>query len=144
MAQATQNLKNHTRLDPPFHFFLAPVAGIAFIASIVYLVMHFSWDAGLHVLLTLWALLLVLLMRMYPVKVQDRLIRLEERLRLERLLPEPLKARIGELSVDQLIGLRFASDGELAGLVEKTLAQKWGRKQIKQAIRNWRPDYWRV
>ena len=86
----------------------------------------------------------VFLIRIYPLKVQDRVIRLEERLRLSILLPEPLRSRIPELTEDQLVGLRFASDGEVASLVEKTLANKWTRKEIKANIRNWRPDYFRL
>jgi hypothetical protein len=71
-------------------------------------------------------------------------IRLEERLRLAAVLPPSLQPRIGELSIDQLIGLRFASDAELPGLVEKTLGGNWNRKQIKEAVQNWKPDNWRV
>ena len=86
----------------------------------------------------------VFLIRIYPLKVQDRVIRLEERLRLSMLLPEKLRSRIPELTEDQMVGLRFASDEEVAPLVEKTLANKWSRKEIKANIRNWRPDYFRV
>ena len=72
------------------------------------------------------------------------MIRLEERLRLAQVLPAAMQSRIGDLSIDQLIGLRFASDGELPGLMEKALAGNWNRKQIKEAVTNWRPDTWRV
>jgi hypothetical protein len=139
-----QNFKNHGMLDPPFHFFLVPLGLAAFVWSIVVLVRHPGWMAGIHVLAVFWLVVLMFKVRVYALKVQDRVIRLEERLRLAAVLPGSLQPRISELSVDQLIGLRFASDAELAGLVEKTLGGNWKRKQIKEAIQNWKPDNWRV
>jgi hypothetical protein len=140
----TQSLKSHTMWDPLFHFFLAPVGLILLILSIVDVVRNPSWMTAVHVLVIVWLFALVFKTRTYSLKVQDRLIRLEERLRLAALLPPTLQPRIGELSVDQLIGLRFACDAELPGLVEKTLGGNWTRKQIKEAIATWRPDTWRV
>lgn len=140
----TQNFKNHGKFDPPFHFFLAPVAMAALIWSIVEVIRHPSWMSGVHVLAIFWLVVLMFKVRVYSLKVQDRVIRLEERLRLAAVLPPALQPRIGELTVDQLIGLRFASDAELPGLVEKTLAGNWKRKQIKEAVQNWRADNWRV
>jgi Family of unknown function (DUF6526) len=139
-----QSLKNHTMFDPPFHFFLAPVGLILLILSIVDVVRNPTWMTGVHVLVILWLVILVFKTRIYSLKVQDRVIRLEERLRLLAVLPASLQQRIGDLSVDQLIGLRFASDAELPGLVEKTLGGNWNRKQIKEAVQNWRADNWRV
>lgn len=140
----TQNLKNHTMLDPPFHFFLAPVGVVLLILSIIEVWRNPGWMTGVHVLVVIWIIVLVFKTRLYALKVQDRVIRLEERLRLAAVLPASLQPRIGELSIDQLIGLRFASDAELASLVEKTLGGNWSRKQIKEAIQNWKPDNWRV
>jgi hypothetical protein len=71
-------------------------------------------------------------------------IRLEERLRLMSVLPEAMRPRIGELTDDQFIGLRFASDEELPGLVKRALDEKLRKKDIKKAVSNWRPDYLRV
>jgi hypothetical protein len=144
MAQEPQSLKSHTRFDPAFHFFLAPVALLLVIEEIVRLVRNPGWYGGVHVMAAIWALVALFLIRTYALKVQDRVIRLEERLRLKELLPAPIQGRIGELTEDQLIGLRFASDGEAGGLAQKALDGKWNRKQIKEAIRVWRPDTWRV
>jgi len=82
--------------------------------------------------------------RMYPLKIQDRIIRLEERLRLDALLTENLRKRIPELTEDQLIGLRFASDDEIPELVHLTLEKNLDRKQIKERIQSWRPDHYRI
>jgi hypothetical protein len=81
---------------------------------------------------------------LYSLKVQDRVIRLEERLRLATLLPEPLRMRIPELTERQLVAIRFAQDAEVPLIVETTLKEKLEPKQIKDLIQNWRPDYWRV
>jgi hypothetical protein len=139
-----QNASHHARLDPLFHFFLAPVSLIVLIVMIYRAVRGPNWDSALHILIALWAFVAAFKIRSYPLKLQDRIIRLEERLRLKEILPASLQPRIGELTEDQLVGLRFASDGELTDLVQKILDQKFDRKQIKQAVRNWRPDFWRV
>jgi hypothetical protein len=139
-----QALANHMRLDPLFHFFLAPVFGLSAIAATV----HFIWRPSLHsawlFVVAVAALAAITKLRLYALRVQDRVIRLEERLRLAALLPEPLRSRIPELTEDQLIALRFASDVELPKLTEKTLSEKLSKSDIKKAIQVWRPDYWRV
>ncbi len=146
-----QTFANHTRFDPPFHFFLAPVFVIALIMALIHFFVHFghssirgNFHSFLIVLLAFAFLTLLFKIRLYALKVQDRVIRLEERLRLMQLLPEPLRSRIPELTVDQLCGLRFASDAELPKLAERAMNEKLSRKDIKQAIQTWRPDYWRV
>ncbi|MGH9558728.1 MAG: DUF6526 family protein [Bryobacteraceae bacterium] len=140
----TQSLRNHARFDPLFHRFLAPAALVLLIAAIVNVVRTPGWFSGIIVLAMLWAIVAMFKIRLYALKVQDRVIRLEERLRLERLLSEPLRSRISEFTEAQLIALRFASDAELPALAEKTLAGNLNSKQIKQAIVIWRPDHWRV
>jgi cellulose synthase/poly-beta-1,6-N-acetylglucosamine synthase-like glycosyltransferase len=146
-----QSFADHTRWDPVFHFFLLPVFGLALLMTLVHFFAHFAhsdfrdnFHAFLLILLATACLLLVFKVRLYSLKVQDRVIRLEERLRLTQLMSEPLRSRIPELTVSQLCGLRFASDAEVAKLAERALNEKLSRADIKKAIQTWRPDYWRV
>ena len=139
-----QTYANHTRFDPVFHYFLAPVLLITVILSFIHLVKHPGIASFWHVVLAIALLLIAGKARAYALKAQDRVIRLEERMRLATLLPEPLRARIGELTERQLIALRFASDAEIPALVERTLKENLTQKRIKQAIQSWRPDYFRV
>jgi Family of unknown function (DUF6526) len=146
-----QTFANHTRFDPAFHFFALPVLLLGLLLALVHFFAHISegdfrdhFHAFLLIVLAIALLVLALKERAYALKVQDRVIRLEERLRLAMLLPEPLRVRIPELTEAQLVGLRFASDGEIPKLVERTLKEKLSRADIKKAIQNWRGDYWRV
>jgi hypothetical protein len=141
---SSQNYSNHVRRDPAFHFFVLPVLTITLVGAIAHAVrrpgIHSVWWA----ILVAAIIVLAFKCRLYALKVQDRLIRLEERLRLATVLPDPLRARIGELTLSQLIGLRFASDVELANLVSRALNEGLSGKQIKQAVQLWRPDEFRV
>lgn len=139
-----QSFRNHTRRQPAFHFFVLPVLITNLIISIVYVVRHPGWTAVWLVLLSAALLMLAFLVRMNPLKVQDRLIRLEERLRLTALLPDELRMRIPELTERQLVALRFSSDTEIPALVAETLSHNLDAKEIKKKIQNWRPDSWRV
>ena len=146
-----QSFANHTRFDPLFHFFLLPVFALGLVLSLVHFFAHISegdfrdhFHSGLIVLLAVALLLWLFKTRLYALRVQDRVIRLEERVRLMQLLPERLRGRIPELTESQLCGLRFASDGELPALAERALNEKLSRKDIKKSVQNWRPDYWRV
>lgn len=139
-----QTYANHMRLDPAFHYFVLPVFLITAIAAIVHAVRHPHLASVWAVVVAFALIVLAVRARTFALKAQDRLIRLEERMRLATLLPEPLRSRIPELSERQLIALRFAPDAEAPALVERTLNEKLSSKQIKQAIQNWRPDHLRV
>lgn len=139
-----QSLANHVRIDPRFHYFVLPVLAISWILSVVFLVRH---PGFLHLWIVVFNTALVVAVvrsRQYALKVQDRVIRLEERLRLAALLPDSLRPQIAKLSEGQLIALRFASDEEVPALAERTLSANLSPADIKKAIKNWRPDYWRV
>ena len=142
-----QSYAHHTRWDPPFHFFILPVFALAVIVAIVHAVTHINHHP-LHgvmlVLFALAALVAIFKIRLNALKVQDRVIRLEERLRLASILQEPLRSRIPELTESQLIGLRFASDAELPALVQRALTEKLSCGDIKKSIKTWRPDNFRV
>jgi hypothetical protein len=144
MDTQQQTFASHARWDPAFHFFVLPVGLITVIVTVVDLFRAPGWASGWLVVVALAAFLLALRVRSYATKLQDRVIRLEERIRLTSILQEPLRSRVGELTSTQLIGLRFASDAELPALVKRALNEKLDRKAIKQAITNWRPDTFRV
>jgi Family of unknown function (DUF6526) len=141
---APQNLANHARWDPVFHFFALPVVMLTVIVAIVHCLHRRNWFSAWLVVFVVAIVIVTLRTRSYALKVQDRVIRLEERERIAGLVSEPLRSRVGELTVGQLIGLRFASDGEIPGLVQETLAKKLSKADIKKAIKNWRADYFRV
>lgn len=140
----TQSLKNHARLDPAYHFLLL----VVYLANLVYASFHLyrqpSLSSGWYLVLSLVIIVPLLKLRAYPLKVQDRVIRLEERLRLQALAPQEWHAQIYRLSEEQLIALRFAADDEVVQLAKQALEQNLDRKQIKERIRSWRADDWRV
>ncbi len=143
-TQAPQNLKNHGRLHIPFHVITFFVLIVNLVFTIGHDIRHFGrWNTWL-VVLSVVVFIPFFLIRMYPLKVQDRVIRLEERLRLQALAPAEWHAQIYRLTEDQLIGLRFAADDEVVELAKKALEENLNRKQIKERIRSWRPDTWRV
>src|SRR5271165_3842123 len=145
MAQTTeQNLSNHARLDPPYHFVLLPLILLVLVLAVVILIRHPSLQSGWMLLVSLALVLAAFKARVYPLKAQDRIIRLEERLRLERLLPEAQRPLIYKLTEAQLVALRFASDAELPGLAEAAVMKQLPPKEIKKSIQSWRPDWFRV
>jgi len=141
-----QNFANHTRRVPPFHFFAMPVFMINFFWSLYRLwQLGFSFAGIFGVILAAALVILPLSARMFALTVQDRVIRLEERLRYERVLPAELQSRCGELNLGQIVSLRFACDAELPALARKILDEKLKeRKAIKQLIKSWKPDYLRA
>ena len=140
----TQNLKNHARFDPLFHFLIFGIYLLNLVYAGVHVYRQHTISAGWYLVLSILAIVPILKLRTYPLKVQDRVIRLEERLRLQALAPQQWHAQIYQLSEDQLIGLRFASDDEVVELAKQALEQKLNRKQIKERIRSWRADDWRI
>jgi hypothetical protein len=144
MATETQSFEKHTRWDPPFHFFIVPVV---LITTVVIMVRAFRepnvWNLWM-IVVALAGATAVLKIRLNALRVQDRLIRLEERLRMAAILPPALQSRIPELTDGQCVALRFASDAELPALAQRALDEKLSRKDIKKAITNWRPDHSRV
>ena len=143
---AEQNYSNHVRWVPAYHFFVLPVFILNFGWSIFRLIRPgFSWDGVVHLLTAAALFVFAINARVFALAVQDRVIRMEERQRLARLLPEDLRPRIGEFTKSQLVALRFASDEELPGLARKVLNDKvTDIKAIKQMVKNWRADYMRA
>jgi len=141
-----QNLANHTRYVPAFHFFVMPVLVVNLGWSLYRLKsLEFSFAGIFGVVFAAALVILALSARMFALAVQDRVIRLEERLRYERVLPADLHARCGELTINQVVSLRFACDAELPALARKVLDEKLKeRKAIKRLIKTWRPDYQRA
>ncbi|MEO6911620.1 MAG: DUF6526 family protein [Edaphobacter sp.] len=142
-----QNFGNHTRFTPLFHFVLMPLLLLNLIFAVYDTIHHWPVHRALGlwwIIMSVALVLLAALSRHAALKVQDRVIRLEERLRLASLLPASELAHANELTTHQLIALRFASDAELPALVHRTLTQNLEPKAIKQSIVTWRPDNERV
>ncbi len=139
-----QSFKNHGRLDPPYHFITATVLAVNLFIVCCFAWKNLNWFSEWLVVLSIAAFIPMFKMRSYPIKVQDRVIRLEERIRLQALAPAEWHAQIYKLTEDQLIGLRFASDDEVVELAKQALEGNLNRKQIKERIKTWRPDEWRV
>jgi len=145
MAEREQSYKSHTRLLPPFHFFVLPVMFVNFLNAVRHAVMqptlHWAWE----VVFALGLVGLALFSRVQALTVQDRVIRLEERLRLRQLLPPDLVPQINTLTHRQLVALRFASDEEVPTLVREIGSGKLTtQKEIKMQVKNWRADWLRA
>jgi hypothetical protein len=145
VAEIPQTYDNHTRWHAPFHFFLAPVLLTNVIVAVVQLVRDPGLDRGWGLVVAIALLVLAALVRMNPLRAQDRLIRLEESLRYYQVLPEELAGRAASLTTAQTVALRFAPDEELEGLVREVLEGRLTKPgDIKRAIKGWRADTLRV
>jgi hypothetical protein len=144
-APASQTFANHRRYDPPWHFVGAMIVLLGVIAAAVHAYRQDGYYNWWMVVYTVGIMLCVFRARAQTLTVQNRVIRLEMRLRLKDVLAPALAARIGELSVSQLVGLRFASDAELPALVERCLSgQLANNEAVKKEIKNWQPDWLRA
>ena len=142
---AVQNYENHTKFVPGFHIGVLGILVANVIWSVVRVIRLFNAENAFAVLVTIAVLGGILYGRIFALTVQDRVIRLEMRLRMERVLPAELRGRIGEFSVGQLVSLRFAGDGELVELARKVLEGKIeDRKTIKQMVKDWQADLLRA
>lgn len=144
-----QNYATHAKYVPGYHFVAFGILAINLLWSLFRLVKGLPevpiYDRVLSVAVALALILMAWYLRIFPLKAQDRVIRLEETLRLERLLPADLRPRISELRPGQLIALRFASDEELPELTRKVLEQKIASPdEIKKLIGTWRADHLRM
>jgi hypothetical protein len=140
-----QSFANHTRWHRPFHFFVAPVMVINFIWWVVTFVRAPGFESAWLIVVSVALLVLTLLVRTNSLKVQDRVIRLEETLRYQQLLSPATLQKTGALTVGQIVALRFASDHELEEMVSATLAGRFAKStDIKRAIKHWRSDDFRV
>lgn len=145
MATKSQSFENHARWSPIYHFVASPI-------TLLY-ALHTTWHfvrnpSTPHLLEALYGIAIacaVLSSRLMAITVQNRVVRLEMRLRLKELLPAELQPRIRELSTRQLIALRFAGDAELPGLVQRTLQGEFAKpRDIKRAVTDWQPDFLRA
>ena len=146
MAEKTpQTYANHTRWVPLYHFVCAPIFLLNLLWSVYRLVTGFSAETAATAVLAFALACIFSFSRTFAIKVQDRVIRLEERMRMRELLPADLQPHINDFETGQLIALRFASDAELPDLARAALAENiTDRKVLMQRIQSWRPDYQRI
>ena len=145
MANQGQNFSNHTRFVPPFHYVALPILLVNFVSAVVELFNGITFDASLHVLVAVALIIVALFARVFALKAQDRVIRLEMRLRMRELLPDDRQGRINDFTPTQMVSLRFAGDAELPELARKVLDENITKTtSIKKMITDWQGDYFRV
>lgn len=145
MPDQKQNFSNHTRWVPAFHFVAFPILVLNFGWAIYRLFGGLSFEAILNLLVSIALLITLFVARVFALKAQDRVIRLEMRLRMRDLLPADLQGRINEFTPTQMVGLRFAGDGELPALARMVLDDNiTDATRIKKLVTDWQGDYNRV
>ena len=145
MSQSDQNFENHAKVVPAYHYWMTSMLVLPSLYLGYGVVTDFSFADLVTFIFSVGVVFAAFFARWFALGVQDRVIRLEERMRMEKLLPEDLKHRIPEVTTEQMIALRFASDEELTGLVFTALSEGISdRKTLKQAIKNWRADNQRI
>ena len=141
----SQSFEKHAQYTPGYHYFTSPLGIIFVVWSIQRLIANPGIDTAYMLVGALALFGAIAMLRLSSLRVQDRIIRLEERLRLARILPADLQAQIESLRPSHLIALRFASDAEVTDLVRKVLADPTIKpKEIKRQVRSWRADYFRA
>jgi hypothetical protein len=144
-SDASQNVRNHARFVPLYHFVALPILVINGVWTIRRAFVHPSWETAIAALVGVALVIMFFLARIFALTVQDRVIRLEMRLRMRELLAPELAGRIDEFTPGQLIAMRFASDRELPALARRVLDERLhDRKAIKQLIQEWRADHLRA
>ena len=145
MAEQGQNFDNHTRFVLAYHYVAMPIFVLNFLWSVYRLIGVYTFQAFLNVLVAVALVILFLFARVFALAAQDRVIRLEMRLRMRELLPDDLQGRISEFTQKQMVGLRFAGDAELPALARKVLDESiTAATPIKKLVTDWQGDYHRV
>jgi len=145
MSDKQQNFENHAMIVPGYHYWATALLVLPTLYFLFLAAFHFSAQNLATFLFAVGVIVMGLYARVFPLGVQDRVIRLEERMRMERILPGDLKGRIGEFTTGQLVGLRYASDEELPALARRVLDEGiTDKKVIKQAVKSWRADHQRI
>ncbi|MFP6571416.1 MAG: DUF6526 family protein [Vicinamibacterales bacterium] len=139
-----QNYENHAKFIPVFHYIALPLLLVNFFGALFRVTQEISFYTLNGVGLAISLIVVALFTRLFALKAQDRVIRLEEQIRMQTFLPDALKAQVGRLTMGQIVALRFASDEELVDLTQDALDQNTSPNALKQAVKNWRPDYDRV
>lgn len=145
MSDSPQTFEAHAKIVPGYHRWTTALLVLPTLYFGYRAVADFTADRAVFFLFCVGVLFAALYARVFPLGVQDRVIRLEERMRMEKVLPPDLRPRISELATKQLVALRFASDDELPELTRRVLEQGLSDpKEIKRAIRAWRADHQRI